>query len=58
MVVRRRIWLYRLAGQRSVQTIAFEHPVTSSKVREALKRSVGLPIELWGRASTDLLRLY
>jgi hypothetical protein len=55
MIVRRRTWLYRLAGQRFVQSISFDLPVTASKVREALRHSVGLPVELWGCSSTDML---
>lgn len=55
MIVRRRTWLYRLAGQKFVQSISFDHPVTAAMVRDALKRTVGLPVELWGRTSTDLL---
>lgn len=57
MIVRRRTWLYRLAGQRFVQSISFKCPVTASQVREALRRSVGTPEELWGRSSTDLAAL-
>ena len=55
MIVRRRIWMYRLAGQLLAQTISFDIPVTASKVRDALKRSVGMPVEVWGRASSDLV---
>lgn len=55
MIVQRRTWLYRLAGQRFVQSISFERPVTASKVREVLRRTVGIPLEIWGRSSTDLL---
>ncbi len=55
MIVRRRTWLYRLAGQKFVQSISFDHPVTAAMVKYALKRTVGIPVELWGRTSTDLL---
>ena len=55
MIVRRRTWMYRLAGQLLAQTISFDHPVTASKVRDALRQSVGIPVEIWGRASNDLL---
>jgi len=55
MIVRRRIWMYRLAGQLLAQTISFDIPVTASKVRDALKRSVGIPVEVWGRATSDLV---
>lgn len=57
MIVRRRTWLYRLAGQAFAQTISFEQPVTASKVRDVLRRSVGIPRDLWGRNSSDLLTL-
>jgi hypothetical protein len=55
MIVRRRTWMYRLTGQLLAQSISFRQPVTESKVREALRRSVGTPLEIWGRSSTDLL---
>jgi hypothetical protein len=55
MIVRRRTWLYRLAGQQFAQTISFEQPVTASKVRDVLRRSVGNPLDLWGRNSSDML---
>ena len=55
MIVRRRTWMYRLAGQLLVQTISFDIPVSASKVRDALRRSVGVPVEVWGRASSDLV---
>ncbi|MCX7162991.1 MAG: hypothetical protein WCI19_09970 [Betaproteobacteria bacterium] len=55
MIVRRRTWMYRLAGQLLAQTISFDIPVSASKVRDALRRSVGVPVEVWGRASSDLV---
>lgn len=55
MIVRRRTWLYRLAGQQFAQTISFERPVTASKARDVIRRSVGTPLDLWGRTGTDLL---
>ncbi len=55
MIVSRRTWLYRLAGQQFAQTISFERPVTAAKVREVLRRSVGIPLDLWGRNSADIL---
>jgi hypothetical protein len=54
MIVRRRVWLYRLAGQQFAQTISFEQPVTASKVRDVLRRSVGNPLDLWGRSNADV----
>jgi hypothetical protein len=58
MIVRRRTWLYRLVGQPFVQSISFERPVTASKVRDVLRRSVGIPQEIWGRNSSDLLSFH
>lgn len=55
MIVRRRTWMYRLAGQLLAQSISFDRPVTASKVRSALRLSVGLPVELWGCSSSDVL---
>ena len=55
MIVRRRTWLYRMAGQRLVRSISFAQPVTASKVRDALRQSVGIPLEIWGRNSADVL---
>lgn len=53
MLVRRRTWLYRLAGQTFAQIISFDRPVTAAKARDALRRSVGDPLDLWGRTSSD-----
>ena len=55
MIVRRRTWLYRLAGQKFVQSISFKQPLTAARVREALRRSVGNPQELWGHGCSDFL---
>ena len=55
MIVWRRTWLYRLAGQRFAQCISFKRPVTASMARIALGRSVGMPLELWGQSSSDIL---
>lgn len=55
MIARRRTWLNRPAGKRFEQCISFEHPVTASKVRDALRRSVGIPVELWQCSGTDML---
>lgn len=57
MIVRRRTWLYRLAGQRFVHSISFQRPVTAAKVRDALRQSVGIPLELWGRSSGDIVSI-
>ncbi len=55
MIVRRRTWLYRLAGQRFVHTITFKNALTAAKVKEFLCATVGAPLELWGRTGTDPL---
>lgn len=51
MIVRRRTWFYRLAGQRFAHTITFRNPITAAKVKEALRHTIGMPIELWGRSA-------
>lgn len=53
MIVRRRVWSYRLPGQTYAQVISFERPVTAAIARESLRRSVGLPRDLWGRSGTE-----
>jgi hypothetical protein len=55
MIVRRRTWLYRLKGQLFAQTVAFNQPVTAAGARELLRRTVGAPLELWGRGNDDVL---
>ncbi len=54
MIVRRRTWLYRLAGQRYAQSVSFGERVTAAMAREHLRRSVGDPLELWGRNGNDV----
>lgn len=51
MIVRRRTWFYRLAGQQFAHAVTFRNPVTSVKVKEALRRTVGMPMEIWGRSA-------
>lgn len=51
MIVRRRTWFYRLAGEQFAHAITFNFPVTARKVRDALRKSVGAPLELWGRSA-------
>jgi hypothetical protein len=53
MLIRRRIWLYRLSGQVFAQQISFERPVTAATVRRVLQRTVGHPMELWARGLGD-----
>lgn len=50
MIVRRRTWFYRLAGEHFAHAINFKLPVTATKVRETLRKTVGAPLELWGRS--------
>lgn len=57
MVVRRRTWFYRLAGQMYAQLVSFDRPLTSASARVALRHSVGNPLELWGRNKNDIIRL-
>ena len=53
MIIRRRTWLYRLPGEDAIHSISFKMPLTAAQAKEALRRSVGLPMELWGRSFTD-----
>ncbi len=52
MIVRRRTWFYRLAGERFAHAITFKAPLTATRVREALRKTVGAPLELWGRSAS------
>jgi len=56
MVVRRRTWFYRLAGQMYAQLVSFDRPLTSVSAKMALRRTVGNPLELWGRSENDLVQ--
>lgn len=51
MLVRRRTWFYRLAGEQFAHAITFRLPLTATMARDALRRTVGDPMELWGRSS-------
>jgi hypothetical protein len=53
MIVRRRTWLYRLPGERTIHSISFKIPLTTAQAKEALRRLVGAPTELWGRSLDD-----
>lgn len=55
MIVRRRTWFYRLANQAFAEMIRFDQPVTAAKARDILSRSVGIPIDLWGRSNKEVL---
>lgn len=55
MIVKRRTWLYRLTGQAFAHLISFKVPVTANKAREVLRRSVGDPLDLWGRDKSTTL---
>lgn len=54
MIVRRRIWLYRLEGQTFAQLVSFKTPVTASIARDMLRRTVGRPLELWAQSKSDV----
>lgn len=58
MVVRRRTWSYRLQSQLFAQTVTFDQPVTAVGARAILRRTVGEPLELWGRAAGGVLTFY
>lgn len=49
MIVRRRTWSYRLAGDEFAKNISFKMPLTAQKARETLHHLFGVfPVELWG----------
>lgn len=48
MIVHRRTWSYRLAGQDFARTISFKLPITAHRVREVLRQIFrGRHFELW-----------
>jgi hypothetical protein len=49
--------MYRLIGQMYAQPVSFDRPLTASMARIALRRSVGNPLELWGRDKNDIIQL-
>ena len=51
MIVRRRTWFYRLAGETFAHAITFRIPLTAAKAKALLHRQFGLPLELWGRSA-------
>jgi len=53
VTVRRRTWLYRLAGEQRVQAVSFGERVTALMARRYLRHTVGNPLELWGRSILD-----
>jgi hypothetical protein len=54
VIVRRRTWLYRLAGQCFPQSISFTDRVTAAMARRHLRSTVGNPLELWARNGNDV----
>lgn len=58
MVVRRRNWLYRLRGQMFAQPVTFEKPVTMSGAVAILRRTVGVPVELWPGSQGEVSAVY
>lgn len=53
MIVRRRTWLYRLPGEDEIRSVTFAIPHTLAQAKEALRRTVGNPSEVWGRSLQD-----
>ena len=51
MIAHRRTWFYRLAGQKFAHAITFKIPVTATQVRETLSKTLGAPLEVWGRSA-------
>lgn len=49
MIIRRRTWLYQLPGEREIHSVSFKIPMTLAQVRVELHRTVGKPLEIWGR---------
>lgn len=50
MIVHRRTWFYRMAGQKFAHAISFKMPLTAQQVREELNRMFSAPpMELWAR---------
>jgi hypothetical protein len=50
MIVHRRTWFYRLAGQKFAHVISFKIPLTAQQVREEIRRTFSAaPLELWAR---------
>jgi hypothetical protein len=50
MIVHRRTWFYRMAGQKFAHSISFRIPLTAHQVREELRRTFSAaPLELWAR---------
>jgi hypothetical protein len=58
MIVRRRTWMYRLAGQCFPQSISFSRRVTAAMARRHLRITVGKPLELWARSGDDVRPLH
>lgn len=53
MIVRRRNWFYRLAGQHFARVITFGSPITAAKAKETLRRTGAIPVELLGMLIVD-----
>lgn len=51
MIAHRRTWFYRMPGQKFAHAITFKMPVTANMVRDVLKKTIGNPLELWGRSA-------
>ena len=52
MLVRRRTWFYRLAGEQFAHAITFKLPLTSARAKDALLKALGRPAaELWAHGT-------
>lgn len=52
MLVRRRTWFYRLAGEQFAHAITFKLPLTAARAKEALLKALGRPAaELWAHGT-------
>lgn len=52
MLVRRRTWFYRLAGEKFAHAITFKMPLTSARAKAALLKAIGKPAaEIWAHGS-------
>ncbi len=52
MLVRRRTWFYRLAGEKFAHAITFKLPLTSARAKLALLKAIGKPAaEIWVHGS-------
>ena len=55
MITRRRTWLYQLPGDREIHSVSFKTPQTLAQVKVELHRTVGRPLEIWGRTLENVV---